>query len=143
MEEERRGIIRWLNAHKEQLAMVGISAFAIGLIILGIKKKETLTKAWSSLKASALRRPTDSLGAEMARMGLGPLLNQAIGKNGLEATGAYRASTPPFDVRHQVRNLPEDWHPSPQKIAEVAELGIDLFPNQTFMTTYWKGGMAA
>ncbi len=48
-----------------------------------------------------------------------------------------------FDVTAHIRNLPKNWHASPEKIAEAAKLQIDLLPHQTLVDAYTKGIKAA
>lgn len=43
-----------------------------------------------------------------------------------------------FDVSTHIRNLPKGWKASPEKIAEAAELGINLLDNQTLVDSYMK-----
>ncbi len=54
-----------------------------------------------------------------------------------------KAPEAPFDVIAHIRNLPEGWHASPEKIAEAAELQIILLPNQTLVDAYIKGNKIA
>ena len=54
-----------------------------------------------------------------------------------------KAPEAPFDVIAHIRNLPKNWHASPEKIAEAAELHIDLLPHQTLVDAYTKGIKAA
>ena len=51
--------------------------------------------------------------------------------------------TSPFNVDKHIRNLPDGWMPSPEKIATAAENGFDLQPGQTWVDEYTKGGDAA
>ncbi len=52
MEENQKGFIAWVKAHKIQLIVVGISITAIIGVILGIKNKEALDELWKALKNS-------------------------------------------------------------------------------------------
>lgn len=52
----------------------------------------------------------------------------------------YSSYSEPFPVRLHLRNLPEGCCPSPEKIAEGVEMGIDLLENHcTIVDTYIKG----
>ena len=44
----------------------------------------------------------------------------------------------PFGVDGFVRNLPEGWHPSAEKIAQAAKMGIELGSHQTYVNPYMK-----
>ena len=50
MEENQKGFIAWVKAHKKQLIIAGISITAIIGVILGIKNKKTLDELWKALK---------------------------------------------------------------------------------------------
>lgn len=56
-----------------------------------------------------------------------------------EVTRAYTPSTIPFNVKDHLRNLPEGWHASPEKIAEAELLGIELFQIKLWLTLIRKG----
>ena len=42
------------------------------------------------------------------------------------------------DVESHIRNLPDGWHPSAEKIFEAEKLGILLAPGQTLVDSYTK-----
>ena len=44
----------------------------------------------------------------------------------------------PFGVEGFIRNLPDGWHPSAEKIAQAAALGIKLGEHQTLVDPYMK-----
>ena len=48
----------------------------------------------------------------------------------------------PVFVSEHIRNLPDGWHPSPEKIAEAEEKNIPLTDGQTWVDSYTKGGAA-
>lgn len=49
----------------------------------------------------------------------------------------------PFNVIAHIRNLPEGWRASPEKIAEAEALQIVLLPNQTIVDAYIKSAKVA
>lgn len=49
----------------------------------------------------------------------------------------------PFDVSSHIRNLPNGWEASAEKIAMAVEMGFELKPGQTWVESYVKGGDAA
>lgn len=49
----------------------------------------------------------------------------------------------PHDVAEHLRNLPNGWKASAEKIATAAEHGYDLRPGQTWVEAYRTGGLAA
>ncbi len=59
------------------------------------------------------------------------------------AAVASNSETLPFEVRRHIRNLPDGWHASPEKIAEALKNSIILMDGQTWVNSYMKGGVAA
>lgn len=50
MEEDKKGFIKWIKEHKNQLALAGVSVAALIAMALGLKNKDSITKIWESLK---------------------------------------------------------------------------------------------
>ena len=50
----------------------------------------------------------------------------------------YTAPTEPFWVELHVRKLPEGMHPSPEKVAEMVEIGIEPTDGITVVDSYIK-----
>ena len=48
-----------------------------------------------------------------------------------------------FEVSRHIRNLPNGWHASPEKVAEALKNNIVLGEGQTWVNSYMKGGAAA
>lgn len=57
MEENKKGFIAWVKAHKKHLFMAGISVTAIIGIIIGLKNKEAIKEVWESLENSLSKTP--------------------------------------------------------------------------------------
>ena len=57
MEENKKGFIAWVKAHKKQLFMAGISVTAIIGIIIGLRNKEAIKEVWESLENSLSKTP--------------------------------------------------------------------------------------
>ena len=145
MEDQKTGFIEWVKAHKKQLTITGISTLAIIGIVLGIKNKDAIIELWDSLQKliskSPSETPTFSTPAPKT-MEIQSTMSEIVAET-KEVTRAYTPSTIPFNVKDHLRNLPEGWHASPEKIAEAELLGIELLPNQTLVNSYTKGVIAA
>jgi len=143
--KKKKSIIKWVKAHKKQLAIAGISTLVIVGIILGIKNNEPIQALWVSLKKSIVKVPAKmpECNAVTSTVIELPMASDISLPEATNAVRSYTVSTMPFDVNRHIRNLPEGWHPSPEKLAEAAELGIKLLLNQTLVDSYVKGGMAA
>lgn len=145
MEDQKKVFIEWVKAHKKQLTITGISTLAVIGIILGIKNKDTIIELWASLQKSISKAPPETPTFSMPapktteiRTATSELVAETK-----ELTRAYTPQTIPFNVKDHLRNLPEGWHASPEKIAEAELLGIELLPNQTLVNSYTKGVIAA
>lgn len=125
MEENQKGFIAWVKAHKKQLIVAGISITAIIGVILGIKNKETLDELWKALKDS-LKKTTPTIQTDLQ-----PLENVIPFRQ-------YTLPQEPVDVVQHIRTLSEGRHHSAKKAAEAAALGITLLPNQTLVDKYTK-----
>ncbi|MBQ6898645.1 MAG: hypothetical protein IJN70_06645 [Clostridia bacterium] len=125
MEENQKGFIAWVKAHKKQLIVAGISITAIIGVILGIKNKETLDELWKTLKDS-LKKTTPTIQTDLQ-----PLEDVIPFRQ-------YTLPQEPVDVVQHIRTLSEGRHHSAKKAAEAAALGITLLPNQTLVDKYTK-----
>ena len=137
--EERKGLIRWIKEHKKELVIAGISVATLILIVLGIKNRESLKALWDSLR-KVTKEPTVKI--------VEPVIKAAteIPQDSAQEVIAVMTSnsdTLPFEVSRHIRNLPEGWHASPEKIAEALRNNIILMDGQTWVDSYMKGGVAA
>lgn len=133
MEENKERIITWVKAHEKQLIIAGISVVAIIGIIAGLKNKEGIKSLLETLEnsLSKTKKKTPELITKEQTM---PPLAEKI-----PSVRTYTSPIKPFDVNDHIRNLPDGWHHSAEKVAEAAALGIDLLPGQTLVNRYTKG----
>lgn len=61
-----------------------------------------------------------------------------------EAVTAMASSSEslPFEVSRHIRNLPNGWHASSEKIAEALKNNIRLIDGQTWVDSYVKGSVS-
>ena len=132
MLEEKEGLLIWIKRYKKHLIIAGVSITAIVGIILGIKNKDEIIKMWEVLAEKIKIRSTIEA-TPISSSVSSPSLVQ------LESnTRPYTSPKEAFDVRGHIRNMDIGKHHSPEKAAEAAALGIELFPNQTWVNTYPK-----
>ena len=132
MEENQKGFIAWVKAHKKQLLIAGISITAITGIILGLKNKESVKELWDALENSLSKTPEELHESITRVQTVPPVIEEVI------PVRLYTSPQEPFDVSQHIRNLSGGRHHSIEKAAEAAALGIDLLPNQTLVDTYTK-----
>lgn len=137
--EERKGLIRWIKEHKKVLIAAGITIGTLILIILGIKNKDSIKLVWDSLK-KVPENPTPKTVEEVTR---------TISKTPIEPVPIVTPVVPsnsetlPYEVSRHIRNLPDGWHASQEKIEEALKNNISLVEGQTWVESYTKGGAAA
>ena len=137
--KERKGLIRWIKEHKNELIIAGISIGTLVLIILGIKNRDMIKAVWDSLRMIVKHPPVKvtetvtKVAVEIPREPVNEVVNVA----------AWNPDRTSFEVSRHIRNLPDGWHASPEKVAEALKNNIILMDGQTWVDSYMKGGVAA
>lgn len=135
VEEEKKGLIAWINAHKKQLLFVaGISFTTLIGIVIGMNNKEAIVALWTSLEKKLMATPQKIT----ENMNLGTLITASSEVEETVLKRAYTAPQMAFDVSQHIRNLSGGRHHSAEKAAEAMAKGIELLPNQTLVSTYIK-----
>lgn len=137
MEKEKKTFVDWVKEHKKELIIAGLSITAIIAVIIGIKNQKALEEAWASL-GKRLEKTPETIPAVKTVPIAEAAPVKGIVKNNIVTT--YRK---PHDVAGHLRNLPEGWKASAEKIATAAEHGHKLRPGQTWVEAYRTGGLAA
>ncbi len=147
MEEQKKGFLAWVKAHKKELIIAGISTAALIGIILGIKNRDSIEALWKSLSRAIVKSPTDTL--EVSQTTIEKIVQSSvtvtdvIHPTELPVIDMTRTFQNPFEVSDHIRNLHEGWRASAEKIVEAEAMGIILQPGQTLVDAYMKGGVAA
>lgn len=137
--KERKGLIRWIKEHKKELIIAGVSFGALVLIVLSIKNREKIKAVWDSLR-KLVKHPIMEVTETVTKVEVE--IPQESVKEVLTAV-ASNSDAIPFEVRRHIRNLPDGWHASPEKIAEALRNNILLMDGQTWVDSYMKRGVAA
>ena len=147
MEDQKKGFITWVKAHKKQLIIAGISAATLIGIILCLKNRDSIEALWKSLRRAIEKSP-----AEVPKVSQTTIekiaqssvtVTDVINPTEIPVINTTRTFQNPFDVSDHIRNLHEGWNASPRKITEAEAMGIILQPGQTLVDAYTKGGVAA
>lgn len=147
MEEQKKGFLAWVKAHKKELIIAGISTAALIGIILGIKNRDSIEALWKSLSRAIVKSPTDTL--EVSQTTIEKIVQSSvtvtdvIHPTEIAVINMTRTFQNPFEVSDHIRNLHEGWRASAEKIVEAEAMGIILQPGQTLVDAYMKGGVAA
>lgn len=137
MKKEKKKIMDWIKEHKAELIIAGVSVSALIMLILGIKNKEALEDFWSSLKKIDGERSI-SINNEMFEH-----IPEIFPVQEVPMNNIILIERIPHNVDSHLRNLPEGWQASAEKIATAAEHGYELLPGQTWVEAYRTGGVAA
>lgn len=133
MKEEKQGFIQWVKVHKKELIIAGISAAAIIGVIIGIKKREALFELWQSLQNQMSENPSVTFQNKQ----------ENFCKTEIIAFPVKHSVPTPIEVSEHLRNLPEGWNASAEKILSATEHGYQLNPGQTWVDTYTKNKVIA
>lgn len=137
MEKEKKTFVQWVKEHKKELIIAGVSIAAIIAVIIGIKNHKALEEAWTSIRKLVEKTP------ECIPVEKTVVVTEAVPVKDIVEINIVTADRIPHDVAEHLRNLPEGWKASAEKIATAAEHGYDLLPGQTWVEAYRTGGLAA
>lgn len=137
MEKEKRTFVEWVKEHKKELIIAGVSIAAIITVIIGIKNHKALEETWASLKKLTEKTP-ECIPVEKPITVIDVVPVKNIAEINIVTTEKM-----PHDVAEHLRNLPEGWKASAEKIEKAAEHGFNLLPGQTWVEAYKTGGLAA
>lgn len=137
MEKEKKTFVDWVKEHKKELIIAGVSIAAIIAVIVGIKNHKALEEAQLSLRKLVEKTPEAIPTVNTASIAEVTPVKDIVEIN------IVTADRIPHDVAEHLRNLPNGWKASAEKIATAAEHGYDLRPGQTWVEAYRTGGLAA
>ena len=137
MEKEKKTFVQWVRERKKELIIAGVSIAAIIAVIIGIKNHKALEEAWASLRKLVEKTP------ECIPIDKTAMLKETIPARNIMEINIVTTDRIPHDVAEHLRNLPEGWKASAEKIATAAEHGYNLLPGQTWVEAYRTGGLAA
>lgn len=147
MEEQKKGFLAWVKAHKNELIIAGIGVAALIGIIVGIKNRDSIEALWKSLSRVIEKSPAETL--EVSQTTIENIaqssvtVTDVITQNEIPVINVTRNFQNPFEVSDHIRNLHEGWSASAEKIKQAEAMGIILQPGQTLVDAYTKSGIAA
>jgi hypothetical protein len=147
MEEQKKGFLAWVKAHKKELVIAGISLTALIGIILCIKNRDSIDALWKSLSGTIEKSPTET--PKISQTTIEKIaqssvtVTDVINSSEIPVINTTRTFQNPFEVSDHIRNLHEGWRASAKKITKAEAMGIILQPGQTLVNAYTKGGVAA
>jgi hypothetical protein len=145
MEEQKRGLLAWVKAHKQELIIAGISAATLIGITLCIKNRDSIEALWKSLSRAIEKSSAEA--PEVSQTTIEKIAQSSVtdvsNPTEIPVINATRTFQNSFEVSDHIRNLHEGWRASAKKITEAEAMGIILQPGQTLVDAYTKGGVAA
>lgn len=137
MENEKKTFVDWVRGHKKELIIAGVSIASIIAIIVGINNHKALDEAWASLKKLVEKTPEIDPSIKSV------LVTEVAPVKDIVDINIVTVDRIPHDVNEHLRNLPEGWKASAEKIATAAEHGYELLLGQTWVEAYRTGGLVA
>ncbi len=137
MENEKKSLVEWVKEHKKELVIAGISVTMLIALIFALKNKNEVKKM-ANLLLKLLGIKSQKKMLEEAPVCVERSVITKVSEVSIE-----KVSKIPHDVSKHLRNLPQGWQASPEKIATAAEYGFVLLPGQTWVNTYSTGKSAA
>ncbi len=137
METEKKIFVEWIKEHKRELIVAGFSIVATVAVINCITNHKALERAWISIRKLIEKTP-----------GVTPAVNtvsvsDVMPVKDIVEINIVTAGRVPHEVGEHLRNLPDRWKASAEKIATATEHGFNLLPGQTWVKSYRTGGIAA
>ena len=124
MREKEQELKKWVKEHKNELIVCGVS---IATIILGIfaykSRKSKLINCCKNLKNNIDKKDI------ILPSNIDLITNKVTPETTYEVIQ---------DVNSHIRNLPNGWNASAEKVATAAENGYSLQPGQTWVNAYTK-----
>ena len=147
MEEQKKGFLAWIKAHKKELVIAGISLTALIGIILCIKNRDSIEALWKSMNKAIEKSPANA--PEISQTTIEKITQSSdvvadvINPTEIPVINTAMTNQNHFEVSDHIRNLHEGWTASAKKIKEAETMGIILQSGQTLVDEYTKGGVAA
>lgn len=142
MEKKKKSIIKWIKTHKRELIISGISITALIALVIGANNGEFLNVIWESLLKRTSKSPEKlitNISAAAKEEATASIVHEAIAD--APAILSSRSEQLPFEVSKHIRNLPDGWKASAEKIATALDNGIILEDGQTWVDNYMKGAV--
>lgn len=144
MNEDKNKFRQWIKDHKKELTIAGISTTMLILLVLAVKNRAELAELMRKVTAS-LSKTSDSAAVNaVCPVNIDACahvsdVTSVVSQPVQNITSGTQVDRIPFEVSKHIRNLPDGYHASPEKVATALENGIQLLDNQTWVMNYTKG----
>jgi hypothetical protein len=132
IEEREQGFKGWWDRNKKTVLIIGGTLLVAGAGYAVYKKWDIIKGVYVSIEPE----PT-MINIPKVSVGIRAQITEAL-PDQTETITKIINNGESFDVIRHVRNLPNGWKASPEKIEEAVNLGINLLENQTIVDPYIK-----
>lgn len=135
MKEQNTHKKSWWERNKKKVFVIGGIAVLTGIGYVVFRNKDALLPLVKSGGKKVAVRVKPIVGKPMREAA-----SEKIANNSAEVITDKKPinNGMPFGVRGGIRNLPNGYHPSPEKIAQALKCGIVLGEHQTLVCPYMK-----
>ncbi len=141
--EKKKEFIQWVKDHRKELIIGTGSIISIIAIILAIKNKDALMNYWETLRKSidkpSVKSITNVCKDTEKFIPKSSSTIEVISKSKIIKFPIDCNNRSVVDVSSHIRNLPNGFRASSEKIAMATKYGYELLPGQTWVATYTKG----
>ena len=134
MNEQKNTELTWWKRNKKKVFIIGGVVIAAGIGIVVFKNKDALLALVKKGKIAVNNIP---LPDAKQVIDIVPEATNVIKSETVISTTLLNNGQP-FPVKGFIRELPKNCHPSAEKLAQAAELGIKLGEHQTIVDSYMK-----
>lgn len=134
MNEQNTTEMNWWRRNRKRVLIIGGAAAALGIGFVAFYKKDTLLELITREKVIA---------KDIPRLEGSAVVDTSSDLLTVAKTEAVVVRTPinngiPFPVKGYIREIPEGWHASAEKLAQAGKLGIELREHQTLVNPFMK-----
>ena len=137
MKKENYKILNWIKEHKVELIIGGLCIAGIVAIIISEKNSQEKEDEWVTLSKQVRKTLKAVKEVDVVSVVEDTPVKDLVENN------VVKIDRMPHDVSGHLRNLPQGWKASAEKIATAVEHGYNLVPGQTWVEAYKTGGLAA
>lgn len=137
MKKENYKILNWIKEHKVELIIGGLCIAGIVAIIISEKNRQEMEDEWVTLSKQVRKTLKAVKEVDVVSVVEDTPVKDLVENN------VVKIDRIPHDVSEHLRNLPQGWKASEEKIATAVEHGYNLVPGQTWVEAYKTGGLAA
>lgn len=128
-ESKEKGFFEKAKEHKKEIIIGAVAVISVVGAVLIVKNRAPIISAIKSLRIEEVLTNSSE-----TRNIAGPLISKSVKKSVTSNLPIGNI----INVREHIRNLPEGWNPSINKVELAAKFGYSLEEHQTLVNAYAK-----